>query len=169
MTKFSCYFSLQGTEDTKSMILKYNYIHPAIVMKSLRKMKKIIFLSVYDLVFLKYWKIDEGGVQYLPDTLQCLFWDEYPFYCLPKTFQANDLVNLEMPRSCISQLWEGGERKVLKKLKFVDLSYSKLRTFDLGMTRNLKTLDLRSCKHLVKLQMSVALPMLNYLNLSGYH
>ncbi|KAD6454771.1 hypothetical protein E3N88_09477 [Mikania micrantha] len=69
--------------------------------------------------------------------------------------------------SYISQLWEGGERKVLKMLKFVDLSYSKLRTFDLGMTRNLETLDLRSCIDLVELQIPSALPMLKDLNLSG--
>ncbi|KAL8239925.1 hypothetical protein R6Q59_016492 [Mikania micrantha] len=156
-----------GTEDTKSMILKYTNIHPAIVMKSLRKMKKIIFLSVYYFVFSKNWKIDEGDVQYLPDTLQCLFWDEYPFYCLPKTFQANDLIYLKMHGSCISQLWEIGERKVLKKLKFVDLSYSKLRTFDLGMTRNLETLNLRSCKDLVEFRIPIPLPMLKDLNLSG--
>ncbi|KAD6455000.1 hypothetical protein E3N88_09706 [Mikania micrantha] len=160
-----------GTEDTRSMILNYMDIHPAIVMKSLRKMKKIIFLFVnyYSLptFFLKKWKIDVGGVQYLPDTLRCLIWADYPFFCLPKTFQADNLVYLKMPRSCISQLWEGGERKFLKKLKFVDLSYSKLRTFDLGMTRNLETLDLRSCIDLVELQIPVPLPMLKVLDLSG--
>ncbi|KAL8239891.1 hypothetical protein R6Q59_016458 [Mikania micrantha] len=167
-----------GTEDTKSMNMRYLGIHPAIVMKGLRKMKKIIFLSVNNYVFPTYrvfcksmlsknWKIDEGGVQYLPDTLRSLFWAEYPFFCLPKTFQANNLVYLKMPWSYISQLWEGGERKVLKMLKFVDLSYSKLRTFDLGMTRNLETLDLRSCIDLVELQIPSALPMLKDLNLSG--
>ncbi|KAD6454995.1 hypothetical protein E3N88_09701 [Mikania micrantha] len=154
-----------GTEDTKSMILKYTDIRPATIMKSLRKMKKIIFLSVNDnafstyrvfgkSIFSKNLKIDEGGVQYLPDTLRCLIWADYPFFCLPKTFQANNLVYLKMPGSCISQLWEGGERKVLKKLKFVDLSYSNLRTFDLGMTRNLETLDLRSGKDMVELNLS---------------
>ncbi|KAD0670009.1 hypothetical protein E3N88_43899 [Mikania micrantha] len=35
-----------GTEDTKSMNMRYLGIHPAIVMTGLRKMKKIIFLSV---------------------------------------------------------------------------------------------------------------------------
>ncbi|KAD6455020.1 hypothetical protein E3N88_09726 [Mikania micrantha] len=152
-----------GTKATRSMILKYVDIHPAIVMKSLRKMKKIIFLYV----FCKIWKTDEGDVQYLPDTLRCLIWAAYPFFCLPKTFQANDLIYLNMPGSCISQLWEGGERKVLKKLKFINLSYSKLRTFDLGMTRNLETLDLGSCIDLIELQIPVPLPMLKDLNLSG--
>ncbi|KAD6454854.1 hypothetical protein E3N88_09560 [Mikania micrantha] len=38
-----------GTEDTKSMILKYTDIHLPTLMKSLRKMKKITFLSVLEL------------------------------------------------------------------------------------------------------------------------
>ncbi|KAL8239631.1 hypothetical protein R6Q59_016198 [Mikania micrantha] len=156
-----------GTEDTKSMILNFTDIHPAIVMKSLRKMTKILFLFFNYNVFGKKWKIDEGGVQYLPDTLRCLIWRNYPFCCLPKTFQATDLVYLEMTGSCISQLWEGGERKVLKELKFVDFCPSKLRTFDLGMTRNLETLDLCLCIDLVELQIPSALPMLKDLNLSG--
>ncbi|KAD6455017.1 hypothetical protein E3N88_09723 [Mikania micrantha] len=159
-----------GTKATRSMILKHMDINPAVVMKSLRKMKKIKLLYVNDNKVFPYrvfGQIDVGGVQYLPDTLRCLIWADYPFFRLPKTFQANNLVYLKMPRSCISQLWEGGERKVLKKLKFVDLSYSNLRTFDLGMTRNLETLDLRSCIGLVEHQMPVPLPMLKDLNLCG--
>ncbi|KAL8240000.1 hypothetical protein R6Q59_016567 [Mikania micrantha] len=155
-----------GTKATRSMNLRYLEIHPAIVMKSLRKMKKIRLLLVKNIVFSKNWEIDEGDVQYLPDTLRSLYWTGYPLCCLPTTFQANNLVNLEMPLSNISQLWKGGERKDLEKIRFVDLSSSNLRTFDLGMTRNLETLDLNSCVDLVELQIPFALPMLNYLDLS---
>ncbi|KAD6454820.1 hypothetical protein E3N88_09526 [Mikania micrantha] len=102
---------LWGTKATRSMILKYPGIHPAIVMKSLRKMKDLRLLCVYDDDVSKKWEIDEG-VLYLPDSLRSLHWPGYALRCLPKKFQANNLVNLEMPRSYISQLWEGGERKV---------------------------------------------------------
>ncbi|KAD6454750.1 hypothetical protein E3N88_09456 [Mikania micrantha] len=101
--------SSAGTEAT-SMNLKNPYIHSAIVMKGLRKMKKIRLLSVTNDIPNKWDK--NGGVQYLPDTLRSLCWARYPFCCLPKTFQAKNLVNLEMLGSNISQLWKGGEREV---------------------------------------------------------
>ncbi|KAD6454851.1 hypothetical protein E3N88_09557 [Mikania micrantha] len=129
-----------GTKATRSMNLMYPGIHPAIVMKSLRKMKELRLLCVFD--GNKTWEIDEG-VEYLPNSLRSLNWSGFALSCLPQTFQANNLVNLEMPWSYISQLWEGGERKVLEKLRFIDLFSSKLRTFDLGMTRNLETLNLK--------------------------
>ncbi|CAI9284468.1 unnamed protein product [Lactuca saligna] len=71
---------------------------------------------------------------------------------LPKTFQAFNLVPLEISDSRIIQLWEGGERKVLNKLRFLDLSHSKLRTIDLGLTPNLETLTLTNCSDLIKLR-----------------
>ncbi|KAD6454957.1 hypothetical protein E3N88_09663 [Mikania micrantha] len=100
----------RGTEATRSMGLKNPDIHPAIFMKSIRKMKELRLLYVYDWYCSQKKEIKED-VQNLPDTLQSLCWACYPFCCLPITFQANNLVNLEMPQSYISQLWEGGERK----------------------------------------------------------
>ncbi|KAD6455121.1 hypothetical protein E3N88_09827 [Mikania micrantha] len=98
------------------MKLMFGHIHPAIVMKSLRKMKELRILwasgccnNVDDVS--EKWEFDEG-VQYLPDTLRSLHWSFYPISCLPKTFQANNLVDIEMNGSYISQLWEGGERKL---------------------------------------------------------
>lgn len=57
------------------------------------------------------WQFDEVS-QYLPNALRFLNWNDYPFRCLPKTFQANNLVRLEMHSNRLEQLWEGGERKV---------------------------------------------------------
>ncbi|CAH1421452.1 unnamed protein product [Lactuca virosa] len=74
---------------------------------------------------------------------------------LPTTFQANNLVALEMVDSRIVQLREGGENKVLNKLRFLDLSYSqRLNTLDIGLTPNLETLNLRHCYNLVEIHMS---------------
>ncbi|XP_076910876.1 TMV resistance protein N-like [Bidens hawaiensis] len=188
-----------GTEATGSIKLEYSDLHPVTIMKGLRKMKGLRYLYV-DGEYHK-WKINEAG-QYLPDTLQSLRWPEYPFLCLPKNFEANMLVNLEMPFSNISQLWEGGERKdlnnltfpfcclpetfnlqivwsniselwqkrekkVLSKLRFLDLKFSKLRTFDLGLTPHLERLDLRGCNGLLELHMAFECPKLKFLNLGG--
>lgn len=56
-------------------------------------------------------KIDQVR-QYFPNALQFLHWNSYPLQLLPKTFQGNNLVGLELWGSKIVQLWEGGKRKV---------------------------------------------------------
>ncbi|KAL4580673.1 hypothetical protein LXL04_016874 [Taraxacum kok-saghyz] len=61
------------------------------------------------------------------------------------------MVSLEMPHSQVEQLWDGGEHKVLHKLRFLDLSDSKLRILDLRLAPNLETLDLQRCSDLAEL------------------
>ncbi|KAM0008697.1 putative leucine-rich repeat domain superfamily [Helianthus debilis subsp. tardiflorus] len=158
-----------GTDVTRSIKLKYTSLHPTTIMRGLRKMRKLRFLSVQS----QYWNkgdivraVDEVS-QYLPDALQSLYWPMYPFRSLPQTFQANKLVNLEMFMSNISELWEGGEKKVLNKIRFIELRYSKLETFDLSMTPNLKKLNLEGCCDLFKLHIPVECPKLKFLKLGG--
>ncbi|PWA48644.1 disease resistance protein (TIR-NBS-LRR class) [Artemisia annua] len=107
--------------------------------------------------------------QCFTNSLKYLKCTNYPFLYLPKTFQANNLVGLKMKHSRMVQLWEEGERKVeelvLKKLKFLSLSQSKLRTFDLGLTPNLETLSLDRCAQFEELHVLVACPNLKILNL----
>ncbi|KAJ0540762.1 putative leucine-rich repeat domain superfamily [Helianthus annuus] len=157
-----------GTEVTRSIKLKYTSLHPTTIMRGLRKMSELRFLSVQSLYCNNgdiEWAVDEVS-QYLPDALQSLDWPEYPFRSLPQTFQANKLVNLEMVEGNISELWEGGEKKVLNKIRFIDLRFSKLETFDLSMTPNLETLDLEGCCDFFKLNIPVECPKLKFLHLS---
>ncbi|XP_076925989.1 TMV resistance protein N-like [Bidens hawaiensis] len=148
-----------GTEATTSIKLGYSNLHPEIIMKGLIKMKDLRLLDVNGDASRK---VDEGR-QYLPESLQSLCWRGYPFRSLPNTFQANKLVNRE---SKISKLWEGGERKVFNKLKFLNLSSSKLRTFDLSMTPHLEALNFETCKNFAELNFPVECPSLKFLNLS---
>ncbi|KAJ0794926.1 putative TIR domain, P-loop containing nucleoside triphosphate hydrolase [Helianthus annuus] len=150
-----------GSESTKCIRLE---LTPNIVLESLGNMKNLRCLIVDDpndcddVV-----KIDEVS-QYFPNALRYLTWHGYPHWCLPKTFQANNLVELHMSDSRIEQLWVGG--KVLKKLKSITLSHSNLKTLDLGLTPNLVRLDLRHCDDLVELHVPVGcLKRLTYLNL----
>ncbi|XP_035840756.1 disease resistance protein RUN1 isoform X1 [Helianthus annuus] len=115
--------------------------------------------------FRRFWKHNKVGL-YFPNSLQYLHWKGYPHRCLPKTFEANNLVAFKMPWSKIKQLWEG--EKVMKKLKFLDLSYSiELRSLDLGLTPNLERLDVGGCEKLVKLDMhGGCLKTLVFLNLN---
>ncbi|XP_035840776.1 disease resistance protein RUN1-like isoform X1 [Helianthus annuus] len=156
---------LQGSEATRCIIQR---ITPGISLEGMGNMKKLRCLTVN---YTKYKfvsdcvKIDEV-LQYFPNSLRYLYWMEYPYWCLPKTFKANNLVALEMSFSKIKQLWEGG--KIMKKLKFLNLSNSKeLRSLDLGLTPNLERLNLEDCKKLVALVVhGGCLKTLVYLNLS---
>ncbi|KAD6454758.1 hypothetical protein E3N88_09464 [Mikania micrantha] len=101
-----------GTKATRIMNLKNPSIHPATIIKNLQTLKALELLSVYDADRVSQKWVFNEDVKYFPDTLRSLHWTGYHASSLPKTFQANNLVNLEMPRSYISQLWEGGEKKV---------------------------------------------------------
>nr|KAJ0188855.1 hypothetical protein LSAT_V11C900492940 [Lactuca sativa] len=138
------------------------------VMKGLRKMKELRFLHIsrntrYNFAEeRKYANVS----QYFPNALQYLCCKEYPFKSLPPTFQANNLVALKMAQSEIVQLWEGGERKVLNKLKSLDLGHSKLTTLDLELSPNLETLSLSGCRDLVQLHMLNGCRQLKSIDLS---
>ncbi|KAJ0751761.1 putative TIR domain, P-loop containing nucleoside triphosphate hydrolase [Helianthus annuus] len=160
-----------GTEATRSIKMECLSldIDIATTMKGFRKMKGLRFLHMCseDDVYSEYFTLETHQIdQYLPNTLRYLNWHGYPFQCLPKTFQANMLVYLQMQYSYISQLWGGGERKVLNKLRFLDLSCSGLISFDLGMTPNLETLDLEQCEAFLELNMPAGCPYLETLNLN---
>ncbi|KAJ0801889.1 putative TIR domain, P-loop containing nucleoside triphosphate hydrolase [Helianthus annuus] len=156
----------KGTEATRC--IKVRKVDPIIVMKGLRKMTELRFLDVicegangYD--DLVYKDIDEDSM-YLPNGLQYLSWAYYPFRCLPKNFNANNLVGLKMYVSNIYQLWDVGERKVPKKLRYIDLCYCKLRTLDIGLLLNLEWLKLEVCD-LAELDIAGEKPKLKHLSL----
>ncbi|KAJ9551871.1 LOW QUALITY PROTEIN: hypothetical protein OSB04_015916 [Centaurea solstitialis] len=159
-----------GTEATEYIFYSTWELSSELFMKGLRKMKKLRYLSMHTeshdgYCFSGDWEFDEV-TEYIPNSLQCLIWMYYPFSSLPKTFQANNLVMLAMPASEIVQLWEGGEKKILKKLKYLDLRNSKLKTLDLEMTPNLKDLKLSGCRDLVELLFPLQCLELTYIDLS---
>ncbi|CAI9282570.1 unnamed protein product [Lactuca saligna] len=142
-----------GTKATRCIHTNYALkLHN--VTKGLRKMKGLRFLSV--LIEGRFHNLKSEKVSLdFPDALRYLSMKCYPFRSLPKTFQANNLVALVMAYSSIKQLWEGGGRKVFNKMRFLDLSHSRLRTLDLGLAPNLETLNLEGCNNLVELHMPI--------------
>ncbi|XP_023741590.1 disease resistance protein RPV1 isoform X1 [Lactuca sativa] len=159
-----------GTEATKGIHFFPLRFNAKVFMNGLRKMKELWFLDVVDLHlnlendklvpnFLNAlgflccnWKFNKVSL-YFPNSLRYLQWYNYPFRSLPETFEANNLVALHMANSGIVQLWEGGERKVFNKLKFLFLSGPNLRSLDLGLAPNLETLRLQRYGGLVELYM----------------
>ncbi|KAJ9551864.1 hypothetical protein OSB04_015909 [Centaurea solstitialis] len=148
-------FFRKGTEATECIFYFALELRSELFMKGLRKMKRLRYLFAYTkrrdgYCFGGDWEFDEV-TEYIPNSLQCLMWLHYPFSSLPKTFQANNLVTLTMVESEIVQLWKGGEKKILKKLRYIDIKNSKLKTLDLGMTPYLEQLYLEGCRDLVEL------------------
>ncbi|KAI3500072.1 hypothetical protein L1887_35887 [Cichorium endivia] len=143
-----------GTKATRCIQFYTEKLNPDIVIKGLGKMKELRFLSV--ILGDCFRNLESNiGIPDFPNALRYVRLNYYPFKSLPKTFQANNLVALDMDDSRIEQLWEGGENKVLNKLRFLDLSRSMLSTLDLGLTPNLEKLTLGGCSNLVELHIPI--------------
>ncbi|GJS99473.1 Toll/interleukin-1 receptor domain-containing protein [Tanacetum coccineum] len=155
----------QGNQVTECITLTTSEIIAEILMKGLGSMKVLRFLNIFSSHNGSNWKFDEVS-QYLPNALRFLRWHGYPFRSLPKTFQANNLVALDMYSSDIIQLWEDVEGKVLNKLRFLKFNFSNLMTLDLTLAPNLEILFLHHCHNLVELHMGAASLKLISLDLS---
>ncbi|PWA47142.1 toll/interleukin-1 receptor (TIR) domain-containing protein [Artemisia annua] len=153
-----------GTEATKCLRFRSLDFNFEFAMKGLANMKDLRFIDIWISAECKgnsiNWKFDKVS-EYLPSSLRFMKWYGFPSSSLPNTFQGKYLVELDIRGSKIVQLWEDGEEKILYKLRFLRVSYSDLRTFDLSASKltnlhlentpNLKTLILRG-GHLVELR-----------------
>jgi len=66
----------------------------------LSKIKYLKFLRLDDVNFI-------GSLDHLSSELGYLYWNKYPFECLPPSFQPQKLVKLYLVGSSIQRLWEG--------------------------------------------------------------
>ena len=106
---WSLLFELQGTQPTQCLTLDAKEFNFEILMNGLTNMKELRFLEVFAKI--SKWNFDEDSL-HLPNALRFLSLEFYPFSSLPKTFQANNLVGLQMNYSKMLQLWKDGEEKV---------------------------------------------------------
>ncbi|XP_024030737.1 TMV resistance protein N [Morus notabilis] len=90
-------------------------------------------------------------LRYLPNSIRYLSWIEYPSKTLPIKFRPESLVELEMPYSQLTQLWDG--LQPLGNLKHIDFSFSKqLAKFpDLSHASRLESMCLIGCTSLVEI------------------
>ncbi|GJV04844.1 disease resistance TIR-NBS-LRR class family protein, partial [Tanacetum coccineum] len=95
------------------------------VMTGFGNMKELQVLYIYSG---SNWKNYEAS-QHFPNSLKYLSWRDYPFSSLHDTFQSDNLVGFDMSFSIIETIRKGRTRKVLEKLKFLDLSYTMMKTF----------------------------------------
>ncbi|XP_062020855.1 TMV resistance protein N-like [Rosa rugosa] len=92
-----------------------------------------------------------GKVDYYPNQLQLLEWRDCPLKFFPRNFNMKNIIQLNMPRSCISRF------KSMENLKSLNLSGCKFLTQspDLSGSPNLEFLDLSNCKRLKEVHSSV--------------
>ncbi|CAN6554507.1 unnamed protein product [Malus baccata var. baccata] len=87
----------------------------------------------------------------LPNSLRYLSWWSYALESLPSNFSLENLVELHMPESQVTQLWNGGQNPI--NLKVIKLRYSKHLTAlpNLSGSPNIEHIDLRSCESLAEI------------------
>ncbi|KAL5578013.1 hypothetical protein UlMin_019712, partial [Ulmus minor] len=92
-----------------------------------------------------------GALKYLPNSLRYLFWADYPGKSLPSNFNAQNLVELNMPYSRLEQLWDGVQK--LGSLRHIKLWRSRFLTKipDLSLAPKLELIDLFYCDNLKSL------------------
>ncbi|XP_017425399.1 disease resistance protein RUN1 isoform X3 [Vigna angularis] len=91
-----------GTEKVKAIVLNKKEEMSECIVDGLSRMKELTLLILY------HTRVS-GRLEVLSDRLQYLLWHDYPFASLPPYFTAFNLVELNMPNSHITHLWEGGK------------------------------------------------------------
>ncbi|KAL6130713.1 hypothetical protein ACLB2K_069092 [Fragaria x ananassa] len=118
-------------------------------------MRKLRLLQIHDNGSADCKQHVNGNFEFISHELRCLIWHRYPLKFLPCYFNPNNLVDLDMPFSCLEQLWEG--TKPLKNLTFINLSNSQYlkKTPDLTEAKNLEKLTLDGCTSLIEVHPSI--------------
>nr|ALN97041.1 disease resistance protein [Caragana korshinskii] len=145
--------TLENLENNvEAIVLNREYLRETKILmpEELSKMSRL------RLLILKKVKLNvSGSLSSLSNELRYVEWMEYPFMCLPSSFQPNQLVQLSLRDSSIKQLWEG--KKHLPNLRTLDLSHSKnlIKMPGFEEVPNLEELHLEGCVKLVQIDPSI--------------
>ena len=72
------------------------------------RMHKLKFLKIFTHISSLEARVHlPQGLQFLPNELRILLWQNYPLKFLPPTFSAENLVQLVMNYSNVEKLWDG--------------------------------------------------------------
>ncbi|CAI0398599.1 unnamed protein product [Linum tenue] len=122
-----------------------------------RNLENLRILAIYNYDALPELVLPEDGLECLPETLRCLYWDFFPSRWFGSKFSPQNLVSLDLRHSNIEQLWEGAHNVDLGNLKYLNLResqhLSKLPSF--STAKKLEWIDLEYCESLVELPLSI--------------
>ncbi|CAB4290322.1 unnamed protein product [Prunus armeniaca] len=139
-----------GTSKIKGILMNFPEEHEiSLSSNSFSKMKNLqLFIN-------RNARFSETRVDYLPNELRLLDWPKCPLQTFPSSFNPKKLVEINMPRSSLSQLGEGFKR--LQNLKSMSLEGCKFLTETPNFSGfpNLEDLNLNYCTSLVEVHPSV--------------
>ncbi|XP_050233474.1 disease resistance protein RPP2B-like isoform X3 [Mercurialis annua] len=94
-------------------------------------------------------------LHYLPNTLNLLHWEGYPYKSLPSNFSMENLVELKITWCSITQLWDGD--KSPQNLKRLDLSGCEqlMKLPNLSSAKNLEKIYIYFCESLIEIDSSI--------------
>ncbi|KAK4259252.1 hypothetical protein QN277_005600 [Acacia crassicarpa] len=116
----------KGIEDIRCLSLDLSKIRRRTAWRTsnFRKMHNLIFLKVHKSDNRKPSELTIcDNLDYLPEELRFLSWEEYPFPHWPLHFCWENLIMLSMPNSNMRQLWNGNQH--FPNLKNILLPHSK--------------------------------------------
>ncbi|XP_059625792.1 TMV resistance protein N-like [Cornus florida] len=96
-----------------------------------------------------------GSYECLSRRLVWLCWKSFQLKCIPSTLYMDNMVAIDFSYSSLEEVWR--ETKVLKKLKYLNLSHSYFltKTPDFTGLRSLEILLLNHCTKLVEVDQSI--------------
>uniref|UniRef100_A0A7N1A4D7 TIR domain-containing protein n=1 Tax=Kalanchoe fedtschenkoi TaxID=63787 RepID=A0A7N1A4D7_KALFE len=159
-----------AVHSVKHMRMTYTPTNPSRqVPQQFRSIKTYAFtkMNYLDLLLLENVKL-EGGFEDFPKGIKWLLWIGCPLKEIPLNFYFDELVVLDMQKSCLFHAWSSS--KYIRALKTLNLSHSHyLRsTPDLSNAHMLEWISCEGCTSLVEVHESMGkLAYLTYLNLDG--
>ncbi|KAG7567538.1 NB-ARC [Arabidopsis thaliana x Arabidopsis arenosa] len=155
---------LDTSKLTKSMCLD---------ISTFTDMRNLRYMKIYDSCCPRQCKAEcklnfPDGLEFPLGEVRYLHWVKFPLEELPPEFRPENLVDLRLPYSKITRVWEG--EKDTPRLKWVDLSHSSelLDLSALSKAENLQRLNLEGCTSLDKLPVEIQnMKSLVFLNLRG--
>ncbi|XP_024167748.1 disease resistance protein RPP2A isoform X3 [Rosa chinensis] len=139
----------KGTEAIQGMVMEWSELEVAHWNpEALSNLSQLILLHIHNVDLPK-------GLTCLPNSLRLLEWPGCPLRSLPRTFEPDELIELNLCHSNIEHLWKG--TKNFNKLKFIKLCHSQniVEIPDLAGVQNLESLELEGCKSLVRIHQSL--------------
>ena len=99
----------QATENLEAIVLaRYLYGRNLKEIQAMATLRAEALAQMSGLKLLMLWNLNfSGSLDFLSSELGYLHWGKYPFTCLPSSFQPDNLVELILPHSNITQLWKG--------------------------------------------------------------
>ncbi|EOA22234.1 hypothetical protein CARUB_v10002826mg, partial [Capsella rubella] len=160
----------EGRENVRGIVIDMSNVEEMPLYKqTFVGMSSLRYLKIFNSVSEADCKLNlPDGLEFPKNIVRYFHWMRFPLQNLPSDFEPENLIDLTMPYSQMTHLWDNA--KVFPKLKWVDLSYSSKLSSLLGLSDApyLLRLNLEGCTSLKELPVEMQnMKNLVFLNLRG--